>query len=63
MTTLSIMKFGGTSVGNADAIRVAAGLVRAEHAKGTQVAVVVSERGTRSVVDGDGIADLDADVR
>ena len=36
------MKFGGTSVGNADAIRVAAGLVRAEHAKGTQVAVVVS---------------------
>ena len=36
------MKFGGTSVGSADTIRVAAGLVRAEHAKGTQIAVVVS---------------------
>lgn len=36
------MKFGGTSVGSSEAIRVAAGLVRAEHAKGTRVAVVVS---------------------
>lgn len=58
MTTLSIMKFGGTSVGSADALRAAALLVRAEHAKGTQVAVVVSAMSgvTNLLLDGADVA-------
>ncbi|MBC7219850.1 MAG: aspartate kinase, partial [Hadesarchaea archaeon] len=40
-----VVKFGGTSVGNADRIRLGAKSISAEYRRGTQIAVVVSAMG------------------